>query len=157
MALAVLGWPVTKLSTEIAQKVIAGGVSACTEAGIPLAGGHSIDSPEPIFGLAVSGLVSISNLKQNSTAQEGDLLFVTKPIGVGIFSTALKRGQLNEAHYPILVEQLSALNSVGEELGKIAEVNAMTDVTGFGILGHLWKWQKAQVLQQKFLMIPFQS
>jgi selenide, water dikinase len=137
MALAVLGWPLNKLPASVAQRVIAGGSSACEEAGIPLAGGHSIDSPEPIFGLSVNGLIHLKNLKKNSSAQEGDYLFLTKPIGVGIFSTALKRGQLKEADYPILIEQLCALNRVGEELGKMDAVNAMTDVTGFGLLGHL--------------------
>ena len=137
MALAVLGWPLSKLSTAIAKRVIQGGVSACSEAGIPLAGGHSIDSPEPIFGLSVNGLVSLANLKQNNKAKEGDLLFLTKPIGVGIFSTALKRGKLKQEHFSILTDQLSALNSIGEQLGKIAAVHAMTDVTGFGLLGHL--------------------
>jgi len=137
MALAVLGWPLNKLSPAVAQRVIAGGSSACEEAGIPLAGGHSIDSPEPIFGLSVNGLVNLKNLKKNSSAQEGDVLFLTKPIGVGIFSTALKRGQLKEEHYSILIDQLSALNSIGEQLGKVDAVNAMTDVTGFGLLGHL--------------------
>ena len=137
MALAVLGWPVNKLSPSVAQRVIAGGTYICHEAGIPLAGGHSIDSPEPIFGLSVSGLVSLNNLKRNNTAQEGDVLFLTKPIGVGIFSTALKRGKLKEEHHAPLVQQLSALNSIGEHLGKIQAVNAMTDVTGFGLLGHL--------------------
>jgi selenide,water dikinase len=137
MALAVLGWPLSKLSTSIAKRVIEGGVSACSEAGIPLAGGHSIDSPEPIFGLSVNGLVSLANLKQNNKAKEGDLLFLTKPIGVGIFSTALKRGKLKQEHFSILTDLLSALNSIGEQLGKIAAVHAMTDVTGFGLLGHL--------------------
>jgi selenide,water dikinase len=137
MALAVLGWPLSKLSTAIAKRVIEGGVSACSEAGIPLAGGHSIDSPEPIFGLSVNGLVSLANLKQNNKAKEGDLLFLTKPIGVGIFSTALKRGKLKQEHFSVLTDQLSALNSIGEQLGKIAAVHAMTDVTGFGLLGHL--------------------
>ena len=137
MALAVLGWPVNKLSASIAQRVIAGGTSICNEAGIPLAGGHSIDSPEPIFGLSVSGLVTINNLKRNNTAQQGDVLFLTKRIGVGIFSTALKRGKLKEEHHSPLLKQLCTLNSVGEQLGTIKGVNAMTDVTGFGFLGHL--------------------
>jgi selenide,water dikinase len=137
MALAVLGWPVNKLSPTVAQRVIAGGVSVCQEAGIPLAGGHSIDSPEPIFGLSVSGLVNTSNLKRNNTAREGDILFLTKPIGVGIFSTALKRGRLKEEHYMPLIQQLTALNSIGEALGYNPAVHAMTDVTGFGLLGHL--------------------
>ena len=137
MAIAILGWPVEKIPTEIAQKVIEGGKTICKEAGIPLAGGHSIDSPEPIFGLAVTGIVDIENLKKNNTAQEGDLLFLTKSIGVGILSTAQKRGLLKEEHLKLMVEQMTTLNKVGEELGKIKGVTAMTDVTGFGLLGHL--------------------
>lgn len=137
MAIAVLGWPVEKLPPELAQKVIEGGRSMCKEAGIPLAGGHSIDSPEPIFGLAVSGIVSINNLKKNSTAQEGDLLFLTKPLGIGILSTAQKKGFLKEEHLSLFIQQLTTLNSIGEILGGISGVTAMTDVTGFGLLGHL--------------------
>jgi selenide, water dikinase len=137
MAIAILGWPVEKLLVELAQKVIDGGRTVCNEAGIPLAGGHSIDSQEPIFGLAVTGIVPIENLKKNNTAQEGDLLFLTKPLGVGILSTAQKRGLLKEEHLPALIKQMTALNSIGEELGKIKGVTAMTDVTGFGLLGHL--------------------
>lgn len=137
MAIAVLGWPVEKLPVELAQKVIEGGRIICAEAGIPLAGGHSIDSQEPIFGLAVSGIVPIENLKKNNTAKEDDLLFLTKPLGVGVLSTAQKRGLLKEEHLPVLIEQMATLNKVGEELGKIKGVTAMTDVTGFGMLGHL--------------------
>ena len=137
MAIAILGWPVEKLSSEIAQRVIEGGRAICAEAGIPLAGGHSIDSPEPIFGLAVTGIVPVENLKRNNTAQEGDLLFITKPLGVGILSTAQKRGMLKEEHLSVMINQLSSLNKIGEELGKIEGVTAMTDVTGFGLLGHL--------------------
>jgi len=137
LAIAILGWPVEKLSAEIAQKVIEGGRVICTEAGIPLAGGHSIDSPEPIFGLAVTGIVPIENLKRNNTAQEDDRLFLTKPLGVGILSTAQKRGLLKPEHLPIMIDQMITLNKVGEELGKIKGVNAMTDITGFGLLGHL--------------------
>ncbi|MFZ1259846.1 MAG: selenide, water dikinase SelD, partial [Chitinophagaceae bacterium] len=137
MAIAILGWPVEKLPVELAQKLIEGGRAVCTEAGIPLAGGHSIDSQEPIFGLAVTGIVPIENLKQNNTAQEGDYLFLTKPLGVGILSTAQKRGLLKEEHLPMMIEQMAALNKIGEELGKIKGVMAMTDVTGFGLLGHL--------------------
>jgi selenide,water dikinase len=137
MAIAILGWPVEKLSPELAQRVVEGGRLVCNEAGIPLAGGHSIDSPEPIFGLAVTGIVSIENLKRNNTGQEGDYLFLTKPLGVGILSTAQKRGLLNAEHLPILIGQMSTLNKIGEELGKIEGVTAMTDVTGFGLLGHL--------------------
>jgi selenide,water dikinase len=137
MAIAILGWPVEKLSPELAQRVVEGGRLVCNEAGIPLAGGHSIDSPEPIFGLAVTGIVSIENLKRNNTAQEGDYLFLTKPLGVGILSTAQKRGLLKADHLPMLIGQMSTLNKIGEELGKIEGVTAMTDVTGFGLLGHL--------------------
>ncbi|HEX4876773.1 MAG TPA: selenide, water dikinase SelD [Chitinophagaceae bacterium] len=137
MAIAILGWPVEKIPADIAQRVVEGGRTICAEAGIPLAGGHSIDSPEPIFGLAVTGIVSKENLKQNNTAQEGDYLFLTKPLGVGILATAQKRGLLKEEHLAALISQLTALNKVGEELGKIKGVTAMTDVTGFGLLGHL--------------------
>lgn len=137
MAIAILGWPVEKIPADIAQRVVEGGRTICAEAGIPLAGGHSIDSPEPIFGLAVTGIVPKENLKQNNTAQEGDYLFLTKPLGVGILATAQKRGLLKEEHLPALISQLTALNKVGEELGKIKGVTAMTDVTGFGLLGHL--------------------
>lgn len=137
MAIAVLGWPVEKIPVELAQKVIDGGRTICKEAGIPLAGGHSIDSPEPIFGLAVTGIVEKGNLKKNNTAQEGDLIFLTKPLGVGILSTAQKRGLLREEDLRIMIDQLSALNKIGEALGKLKGVTAMTDVTGFGLLGHL--------------------
>ncbi len=137
LAIAILGWPVEKLPAELAQQVLEGARSICMEAGIPLAGGHSIDSPEPIFGLAVSGLVDIKNLKRNNTAQENDLLFITKPIGVGILATAQKREKISEEHLKQLIKQLTTLNKAGEELGKISGVHAMTDVTGFGLIGHL--------------------
>lgn len=137
MAIAILGWPVEKLPVELAQKVIEGGRIICSEAGIPLAGGHSIDSQEPIFGLAVTGIVPIENLKKNNTALEGDYLFLTKPLGVGILSSAQKRGLLKEEHLPLMIEQMTMLNKIGEELSKINGVTAMTDVTGFGLLGHL--------------------
>lgn len=137
MAVAILGWPVEKIPAELAAKVLEGSREICKQAGIPLAGGHSIDSPEPIFGLAVTGIMPISNLKKNSTAKEGDLLFLTKPIGTGIMGTALKRGLLNQEDYPTWVNTMCKLNSIGEKLGKIEGVNALTDVTGFGLVGHL--------------------
>lgn len=137
MAVAILGWPVEKLSTQIAQRVIEGGRTICNEAGIPLAGGHSIDSPEPLFGLAVTGIVKKENLKKNNTAEEGDLIFLTKPLGVGILSTAQKRGLLKEELLILMIEQMTKLNRLGEELGKIKSVTALTDVTGFGLLGHM--------------------
>ncbi len=137
MAIAILGWPVEILPADIARQVIEGGRSVCAEAGIPLAGGHSIDSPEPIFGLAVTGIISLKDLKKNDSAKEGDLLFLTKPLGVGVLSTAQKRGVLKDEHQMLMIQQLTRLNRIGEELGKIEEVNAMTDITGFGLLGHL--------------------
>jgi selenide, water dikinase len=137
LAIAILGWPIDKLPAEVAHQVIEGARSICEEAGIPLAGGHSIDNPEPIFGLAVSGLVAKDQIKQNSTALEGDVLFLTKPLGIGILSTAQKRSLLKEEHLNIMLKQLQQLNKVGEELGAIKSVHAMTDVTGFGLLGHL--------------------
>jgi selenide, water dikinase len=137
LAIAILGWPINILPPFVAQKVIEGSRSICKEAGIPLAGGHSIDSPEPIFGLAVNGFVAIENIKQNNKAQEGDLLFLTKPLGVGILTTAEKKGILKEEHKGIAARQMMQLNKVGEALGKIKGVNAMTDVTGFALLGHL--------------------
>jgi selenide,water dikinase len=137
VAIAILGWPINILPPYVAQKVIEGSRSICNEAGIPLAGGHSIDSPEPIFGLAVSGLVAIQNIKQNNLAKEGDLIFLTKPLGVGILTTAEKKGILKEEHKGIAAKQMMQLNKVGEILGGIKGVNAMTDVTGFGLLGHL--------------------
>ena len=137
MAIAILGWPVDKLPAALAQQVLEGARAVCNEAGIPLAGGHSIDSTEPVFGLAVNGLCATGNLKRNDTAQEGDLLFLTKPLGTGILSTAQKRVVLQDAHQTILTEQMTQLNKVGEMLGKISGVHAMTDVTGFGLVGHL--------------------
>jgi selenide, water dikinase len=136
LAIAILGWPINVLPAEVAQQVIDGAKSICAEANISLAGGHSIDSPEPIFGLAVNGIVSLSHLKQNNTAKENDMLFLTKPIGVGILSTAEKKGILLEEHTQLATNQMMQLNKVGEALGKIKGVSALTDVTGFGLLGH---------------------
>jgi selenide,water dikinase len=137
MAVAILGWPVNKLSTELAKKVIDGARTICAEANIPLAGGHSIDSPEPIFGLAVTGIIDLKHLKQNDTAREGDLIYLTKKIGVGILTTAEKKGQLKEEHIGVAAKQMMQLNKLGEQLGQLKYVSAMTDVTGFGLLGHL--------------------
>lgn len=137
IAIAILGWPVEKLPAELAQKVIEGSRAICKEAGITLAGGHSIDSAEPFFGLAVNGLADIANLKRNNAAKKDDVLFLTKPLGVGILSTAQKRGLITEDQRQEMVTNMTALNKAGEALGKIAGVHAMTDVTGFGLLGHL--------------------
>lgn len=137
LAIAILGWPINILPPSVAQKVIEGSRSICAEAGIPLAGGHSIDSPEPIFGLAVNGFVPVENIKQNNTAQAGDVLFLTKPLGVGILTTAEKKGILKPVHIGIAAKQMMQLNKIGELMGRIKGVNAMTDVTGFALLGHL--------------------
>ena len=137
MAIAILGWPIDKLAPEIAAQVLEGGRAACAEAGIPLAGGHSIDSPEPIFGLAVTGKVKKEHLKQNDQANENCLLYLTKPLGVGILSTAQKRGILSPEDLTISVKQMSTLNAFGEKLGPLTYVKSLTDVTGFGLMGHL--------------------
>ena len=137
LAIAILGWPVDKLPPETAQKVLEGARAICAEAGITLAGGHSIDCPEPVFGLAVNGLVDIPNLKQNSTATAGCCLYLTKALGVGILSTAQKRGVLLPEDAAIALQSMTTLNKPGELFGKIEGVKAMTDVTGFGLLGHL--------------------
>jgi selenide,water dikinase len=137
LAIALLGWPVEKLPASLAKEVMEGARRVCAKAGITLAGGHSIDSAEAFFGLSVNGLVAIENLKKNNTAKEGDFLFLTKPVGVGILSTAQKRNALKEEDLKILIGQLTTLNSIGEELGKIKGVSAMTDTTGFGLAGHL--------------------
>ncbi|MEI8280655.1 MAG: selenide, water dikinase SelD, partial [Bacteroidota bacterium] len=137
LAIAILGWPIDKLPTHIAQQVLEGARNICAEAGIQLAGGHSIDSTEPIFGLSVNGIINTQNLKKNNTAQEEDVIFLTKPIGVGIMSTAQKRNSLHPDHLATITAQMTRLNKIGEALGKIPGVSAMTDVTGFGLLGHM--------------------
>lgn len=137
LALAVLGWPVSKLSAAIAQRVLEGGRTICEEAGIPLAGGHSIDVPEPIFGLAVNGMVQLSQLKKNNTAREGDLVYITKPLGVGILTTAEKRAMLLDEHKGVALKQMTTLNRFGIKAAQLKGVHAMTDVTGFGLTGHL--------------------
>ena len=137
MAVAILGWPINKIPAELAGKVLEGARRICADAGIPLAGGHSIDNEEPLFGLAVTGEILISNLKQNSTAIEGCSLFLTKPIGVGIFTTAQKRGIVKPEDFDQVLQTMLTLNKPGETFGKLSYVKAMTDVTGFGLLGHL--------------------
>ncbi len=137
MAVAILGWPVDKIPANVAQQVIKGAQEICTKAGIPLAGGHSVDTQEPLFGLAVTGLVKKEDIKKNNTIKQNDILYITKPLGIGVLSTALKRGLLNDAHYQLLLEQTTTLNSVGAKLGALSYVNAITDITGFGFAGHL--------------------
>ncbi|MCP4412996.1 MAG: selenide, water dikinase SelD [Gammaproteobacteria bacterium] len=137
MAIAILGWPINKLDASIARKVIDGGRSTCLKAGISLAGGHSIDAPEPIFGLAVTGRVAIHQLKRNNTAQNGDHLYLTKPLGIGILTTAEKNNILLPEHQHIARDTMCKLNNIGRLLSSESGVTAMTDVTGFGLLGHL--------------------
>jgi selenide, water dikinase len=137
MAIAILGWPINTLAPEVANAVLEGSRKVCQQAGIPLAGGHSIDCPEPVFGLAVTGKVKREHIKQNNTARAGSMLYLTKPIGIGIVTTAQKKGIVQPAHLATVVETMTTLNKAGATFGKLPYINAMTDVTGFGLLGHL--------------------
>jgi selenide,water dikinase len=137
MAISIFGWPIDKLSADVARQVIDGGRAVCEDAGIPLAGGHSIDSPEPIFGLAATGIVDNANLMQNDSAKEGCAIFLTKPLGIGILSTAQKQKKIEEGDIDPAIEAMTTLNKIGAELAPLEGVIAMTDVTGFGLLGHL--------------------
>ncbi|MGL4446829.1 MAG: selenide, water dikinase SelD, partial [Shewanella sp.] len=156
MAIAILGWPVNTLSAEIAQRVVDGGRQACMEAGIMLAGGHSIDAPEPIFGLAVTGQIALNDLKQNDTAKAGDRLYLTKPLGIGILTTAQKQKKLQQEDSLIAINAMCQLNSIGAAISKINGVNALTDVTGFGLAGHLLEMCQGANLsaELKFEAIP---
>ena len=137
MAIAILGWPLDKLTPEVAQQVIEGGRSTCLEAGIQLAGGHSIDAPEPIFGLAVTGIINKSLVNKNNTAKAACKLYLTKPLGVGILATAQKQKKLKDKHKNIARDSMCLLNKIGAEVAIMPEVKALTDITGFGLLGHL--------------------
>ncbi|HCS07918.1 MAG TPA: selenide, water dikinase SelD [Pseudomonas sp.] len=137
MAIAILGWPVNLLPPEVAREVIRGGRAVCDDAGIPLAGGHSIDTPEPIFGLAVTGVVNKRQMKRNDTATAGCLLYLTKPLGIGILTTAEKKGKLRSQDVGVARDWMCTLNRIGSQFAKLDGVTAMTDVTGFGLLGHL--------------------
>ncbi len=137
MALALVGMPIDKLPLDVIGKIIQGGESICAEAGIPIAGGHTIDSTEPIYGLVVLGLIHPSKVKRNADAKAGDKLILGKPLGVGILSAALKKDQLGAAGYAAMIENTTKLNKPGKALSDLAGVHALTDVTGFGLLGHL--------------------
>jgi len=159
LALAILGWPIDKLDPEVAREMMEGAREICKEAGFKIAGGHSIDSPEPIFGLSVNGIVSHRNLKRNSTATAGCKLYLTKPLGVGALSTAQKKGLLKEEDAAIILKSMTTLNSIGSKLGEFNEIKAMTDVTGFGLLGHLSEMSEgsglsAEVEFEKVPLIP---
>jgi selenide,water dikinase len=136
MALAVLGMPVGKIATETVRAILNGGAQACADAGVPIAGGHSIDCPEPVYGLAVTGICRKEDIRRNADAKPGDALILTKALGVGIYSAAFKKEALSPAAYADMVGSMTLLNRIGAELAKDAAVHAMTDVTGFGLLGH---------------------
>jgi selenide,water dikinase len=136
-ALAIVGMPINTLSRQTIRDILRGGETVCEQAGIPIAGGHSIDSVEPIYGLAVTGVVDPNKMKRNSSARSGDILILSKPLGVGIFSAAFKKGVLDEAGYRALIDTTTQLNAPGMHLSNLSGVHAMTDVTGFGLLGHL--------------------
>lgn len=159
MAIAVLGWPIEKIPTSEAKRVLQGATEICKQAGIPLAGGHSIDSAEPIFGLAVTGIVQKENIKQNNKVKEGDLLYLTKRVGAGILATAQKRGKLADEHYPVLLKSMTMLNTFGAVCGKKNYVHAMTDITGFGLMGHLLEMLEktglsAEIENSKVQLLP---
>lgn len=142
MAIGILGWPIDKIPLALAQQVLEGARSICFEAGIALSGGHSIETSEPVFGLAVTGMAPKNNIKQNSKAQPGDYLFLSKPLGLGILSAALKRGIIKENDEKLMIEMMTTLNTLGAALGKISGINAVTDITGFGLIGHLTEMTK---------------
>ena len=136
MALAILGMPVGKIAPEAVAQILRGGASICAEAGIPIAGGHSIDAPEPIYGLAVTGICRREDVRRNTGTRPGDALILTKPLGVGIYSAAIKREALPDGGYAQFIATTTRLNKVGALLARDADVHAVTDVTGFGLLGH---------------------
>jgi selenide,water dikinase len=152
MALALVGMPINKLPIEIIGKIIKGGESICAEAGIPIGGGHTIDSVEPIYGLVVMGLVHPSKIKRNADAKTGDILILGKPIGVGILSAALKKDALDAAGYATMIASTTKLNKPGIALSNLPGVHAMTDVTGFGLLGHMLEVARGSGLTAKLEM-----
>jgi selenide,water dikinase len=152
MALALVGMPINKLPVETIGQIIKGGESICAEAGIPIAGGHTIDSVEPIYGLVVLGLIHPSKVKRNADAKAGDVLVLGKPLGVGILSAALKKGQLDDAGYQAMIANTTKLNKPGKALSELAGVHALTDVTGFGLLGHLLELARGARLEAQLEM-----
>jgi len=152
MALALVGMPVNKLPIEVIGKIIKGGESICNEAGIPIAGGHTIDSVEPIYGLVVLGLVHPSKIKRNADAKAGDVLVLGKPLGVGVLSAALKKGVLGEEGYQAMIDNTTKLNKPGKALSELQGVHALTDVTGFGLLGHLLELARGAKLTARLNM-----
>lgn len=149
MALALVGMPLDKLPVEVIQRILAGGDAVCAEAGIPIAGGHSIDTLEPIYGLVAMGLVHPGKVKRNDRAQDGDELILGKPLGVGVLSGALKSGKLTAAGYETMIRWTTKLNTAGTAIAGIDGVHAMTDVTGFGLLGHLMEIARGSRLRAR--------
>jgi len=156
MANAILGWPTDKLAPEIANQVLKGAIDICNQVNIPLAGGHSIKILEPVFGLSVTGICKPENLKTNHGAKPGDAIFITKPIGTGILASALKKNKLTTEGYKELIAVTTRVNSEGSEFGGLSYVNAMTDITGFGLLGHLMEMCKGAKLEAEInsLSVP---
>jgi selenide,water dikinase len=152
MALALVGMPINKLPLDVIAQILNGGATICAKAGIPIAGGHTIDSVEPIYGLVVLGLVHPSKVKRNGDAQVGDQLILGKGLGVGVLSAALKKGQLNEAGYAAMINTTTQLNKPGPALANMAGIGAVTDVTGFGLLGHLLEITRASKLTARLSM-----
>src|SRR5450830_967294 len=152
MALALVGMPINKLPVETIGQIIRGGEAICAEAGIPIAGGHTIDSVEPIYGLVVLGLVHPSKVKRNADAKAGDVLILGKPIGVGVLSAALKKDQLDADGYAAMIANTTKLNKPGKALSELAGVHALTDVTGFGLLGHLLELARGAKLEAHLKM-----
>lgn len=148
-ALAIVGMPVNKLPPKVIREVLRGGEVVCQQAGIPIAGGHSIDAPEPIYGLVAIGVVHPKQLKRNDTAKVGDVLVLGKPIGIGVLSAAIKKGELDDAHYRMMIDATTKLNTPGVDLAQLPGVSAITDITGFGVAGHGWEMargSKAEVI-----------
>ncbi len=142
MALAIAGFPVNSMSDEDIGQVLAGGAAVCEAAGVPVAGGHTIDAKEPIYGLAVTGIIHPDKIKRNSDGQAGDVLILGKGLGVGILGAAMNKDELDPKGYKVMVESTTKLNSVGSELAALTEINALTDVTGFGLCGHMYEFCK---------------
>jgi selenide,water dikinase len=157
MALAIVGMPIDKIAIDVVRQIIDGGATTCADAGIPVAGGHSIDSPEPIYGLVVIGICRPDQLRRNGGVRPGDVLILTKPLGVGVYSAALKKGELRSAEYAEMLASTTQLNRIGAELGNDPAVHGITDVTGFGLLGHALEMARASdlVLRIHAAQLPF--
>ena len=159
LALALLGMPLGKLPVEAVQRIVAGGHAVCKQAGVPIGGGHSIDSPEPMYGLVALGLIDPKKVKRNDRAQAGDVLILGKALGIGIMSAAIKKNELRPKAYEQMIESATQLNTPGIALSEMAGVHALTDVTGYGLLGHLLEICRGSKLaaQLDFAKVPVLS